>query len=142
MLSSSLLLTIITLLSNLCSSYHVVIASITASFGHWTPLLQISMELLSRDNKHFVTFIIDEKYAYYLDVITKNDKFDENSYQIIYSQSETPLHIDKLQQSNVQVRDGLIKQAAISFLPKAVFLNCSHSDNHYQFSQNLAELEA
>ena len=140
MLSSPLLLAVILWLSKLCSSYHVVITSITASFGHWTPLLQISMELI-RNNKHFVTFIIDEKYAYYLDIITKNDKFDESSYQIIYSQSETPLDIDKLQQSNVQVRDGLIKQAAISFLPKAVFLNCSYSDNHCQPSQN-PELEA
>eukprot|EP01083_Nonionella_stella_P159729 521414_1 len=58
-----------------CSGAHILISSISASFGHWNSLLHIAKEALSRDNDHFITFIIDETFHHYLDTITKNPQY-------------------------------------------------------------------
>eukprot|EP01084_Bolivina_argentea_P012598 23583_1 len=109
----------------LCICDHILVTAITASYGHWNTLLHISKELLSRNTNHFITFLIDEHYDYYLNTITDNERYNKDSYQIIYTPNEQQIDFQKFQENNVQIHDGLIKQATISFISKAIFLNNS-----------------
>ena len=121
------------------SCYHIFVSAITASFGHWTTLLHLSKQILSRNNKHFITFMIDEQCEHFLQSITENEQFDKASYQIIYTHSsERQRRVEQSTNVQIDVHDGLINDASASFLSKAIFLN--HSQSDYADKSNLEYL--
>eukprot|EP01084_Bolivina_argentea_P158085 275414_1 len=124
-----------------CSGAHILISSISASFGHWNSLLHIAKEALSRDNDHFITFIIDETFHHYLDTITKNPQYHKSKYQIIYTPNEQRLDFaNTFEDNNVQVHHGMVKRASISFITKTIFLNHSQSLTPTFVDESLNEL--
>eukprot|EP01084_Bolivina_argentea_P034027 62942_1 len=127
----------LSIFSQLCSCYHILISAITSSYGHWTELNHLAKEILSRRDhngnpSHFITFFIDENYDKYLNTIRNEPNINNTSYQIIYTPIEPRIDMEAIREVNtIQLIPTLIEavysHSMASFESKAIYLNHSQT---------------
>eukprot|EP01083_Nonionella_stella_P175653 612316_1 len=128
---SSYLVLLSLVLCTACSAYHILVASTSPTYSHWSQILHVSKGLLSR--KRFITFVIDESKDEYLNTI-RDEPFPPSSHQILYTQKEPSFDIEQFTKSNIiqhvlTMNDLPYTQSMASFEPIAVFLN--HTQSNY-----------